>query len=154
MLKRWLGAVYRYMPVSLRRGIVLLIQPRFTVTAGAVVVDQEGRVLLVQHVFRPGSGWGVPGGFINKGEQAEAAARRELREEIGLELDRAELVFVRTVEAVNQLEIIFRCSTSGTPQPRNIEVHRVAWFKLDEFPEDLPQSQRQTIKRALGREDE
>jgi 8-oxo-dGTP diphosphatase len=149
MLKRLLAAVYRRIPVSLRRGMVLLTQPRFTVTAGAVVVNEEGRVLLVKHVFRPGSGWGVPGGFINKGEQAEAAARRELREEIGLELDRIELAFVRTVEQVNQLEIIFRCRAGGTPRPRNIEIHRVAWFELDQLPDDLPQAQRQTIQRAL-----
>src|SRR5512138_2632867 len=112
MLKRLLAAAYRRMPVSLRRGIVLLTQARFTVTAGAVILNEEGCVLLVKHVFRPGSGWGVPGGFINKGEQAEEAARRELREEIGLELDRVELAFVRTVEQVNQLEVIFRCRAS------------------------------------------
>lgn len=153
MLKRLLGAVYRRMPVSLRRGLVLLIQPRFTVTAAAVIMNDEGRVLLLKHVFRPGSGWGIPGGFINKGEQAEDAVRRELREEVGLEIDQVELAFVRTVEPVNQLEIIFRCRASGTPQPRNIEIQRVEWFKLDEFPEDLPQSQRQTIKRALQKED-
>jgi ADP-ribose pyrophosphatase YjhB (NUDIX family) len=152
MLKRLLAAVYRRTPVSLRRGVVLLTQPRFTVTAGAVVVNDEGLVLLVKHVFRPGSGWGVPGGFLNKGEQAEEAARRELREEIGLELDRIELAFVRTVEPVNQLEIIFRCRANGTPRPRNIEIHRVAWFQPDELPEDLPQAQRQTIKRALQTE--
>src|SRR5438132_478684 len=147
--KRVMAAVYRRLPVSLRRGIVLMTQSRFTVTAGAVVTDEAGRVLLLKHVFRPGSGWGVPGGFINKGEQAEDAARRELREEIGLELDRVELAFVRTVEQVNQLEIIFRCSASGTPRPRNIEIQRVDWFELDE----LPQAQHQTIKRALRRED-
>jgi ADP-ribose pyrophosphatase YjhB (NUDIX family) len=153
MLKRLLAAVYRNMPVSLRRGIVLLTQSRFTVTAGAVVINEEGCVLLVKHVFRPGSGWGIPGGFINEGEQADDAARRELREEIGLELDRMELAFVRTVEHVKQLEIIFRCSASGTPRPRNIEIHRVAWFELDKLPDDLPKAQHQTIERALRRED-
>ena len=150
MLKRLLAAAYRRMPVSLRRGIVLLTQARFTVTAGAVVVNDEGRVLLVKHVFRPGSGWGIPGGFINRGEQAEDAVRRELREEIGLELDRVELAFVRTVEQVGQVEIIFRGQTSGTPRPRNIEIHRVAWFELDQLPDDLPREQRKTIKRALA----
>ena len=153
MLKRLLAAVYRRMPVSLRRGIVLLTQSRFTVTAGAVVVNDEGCVLLLKHVFRPGSGWGIPGGFINPGEQAEDAARRELREEIGLELDRMKLAFVRTVEQVNQLEIIFRCRASGTPRPRNLEIHRVAWFTLNDLPDDLPQTQRQTIERALQGED-
>lgn len=150
MLKRFLAAVYRGLPVVLRRAVVLVSQPRFTVTACVVIVDDEGRVLLIKHVFRPGSGWGVPGGFINKGEQAEDAARREMREELGLELDRMELVFVRTVIHVQQLEIVFLCHTSGNPEPRNMEVQHVAWFQPNELPEDLPQAQRQTIARALN----
>src|SRR5205085_5219 len=134
MLKRLLAAVYRRLPVSLRRGAVLLTQSRFTVTAGAVVINDEGCVLLLKHVFRAGSGWGIPGGFINQGEQAEDAVRRELREEIGFELDRVALAFVRTVEHVKQLEIIFRCRATGTPQPRHIEIPRVDGFKLDTLP--------------------
>ncbi len=150
MLKRLLAAVYRRMPVSLRRGLVLLTQSRFTATAGAVIVDEQGRVLLVKHVFRPGSGWGVPGGFLNKGEQAEEALRRELREELDLEIEQVQLVFVRMVRPVNQLEIVFRCRAVGTPRPCNFEVHSVEWFDPDQLPDDLPLSQRQTIRRALS----
>ncbi|MEP6912843.1 MAG: NUDIX hydrolase, partial [bacterium] len=60
--------------------------PRFAVTAGAVITDNQGRVLLLKHRFRPGTGWGMPGGFMQEGEQPEEALRRDLREEVGLEV--------------------------------------------------------------------
>ena len=56
-----------------------LAHPRFAVTAGAVITDARGRVLLLKHRFRPGAGWGMPGGFLERGEQPDAALRRELR---------------------------------------------------------------------------
>ena len=64
-----------------------LSHPRFAVTAGAIITDDSGRVLLLKHRFRPGTGWGMPGGFMEEGEQPEEALRRELREEIGLEVE-------------------------------------------------------------------
>jgi 8-oxo-dGTP diphosphatase len=56
--------------------------------AGAVVRDASGRVLLVQRAHEPGRGlWAVPGGRLEPGEDARAAAAREVREETGLEVE-------------------------------------------------------------------
>jgi len=103
MLKEFLGFVWRSAPKSVRRFSVRLVEPRFTVTAGAVVEDEEGRILLLNHVFRKGSGWGIPGGFLSPGEQPEEALRRELREETGMEVETARLAFVRTLKRPRQV---------------------------------------------------
>jgi ADP-ribose pyrophosphatase YjhB (NUDIX family) len=150
MLKKLLGALWRGAPKSLRRWGVRLVEPRFTVTAGAIVTDESGRVLLLEHVFRAGSGWGIPGGFIERGEQPQDAVRRELREEIGLELERAELAFVRTLKRPVQVEIIFRCEARGEIGSRSFEIKRAEWFALDALPESLTRDQRQLIERALS----
>src|ERR687893_1043610 len=109
MLKGLLAGVWRGSPRFVKRAGVWLTQPRFAVTAGAVVSDERGRVLLLRHVLRKGSGWGIPGGFLNAGEQPEEAIRRELREETGLALEAVELAFIRALGNVHQVEIIFRC---------------------------------------------
>lgn len=149
MLKKLLGALWRGAPGSVRRLTMRLIEPRFTVTAGAVVVDERGRVLLLKHVFRAGSGWGIPGGFIEKGEQPDAALRRELEEEIGLKLKQAELVFVRTLRRPAQVEIIFRCRPQGHFAPRSVEIKSADWFAPDALPAELSRDQRQLIERVL-----
>jgi 8-oxo-dGTP diphosphatase len=55
------------------------------VAAGAVVVDDRGRVLLVRRGHAPSAGeWTLPGGRVEAGETPEAAVVRELREETAL----------------------------------------------------------------------
>src|SRR5882762_9485356 len=95
MLNDLLGAIWRRAPKALRRWTLRLSHPRFAVTAGAVITDSHGRVLLLKHRFRPGDSWGMPGGFIEVGEQPEEALRRELREEIGLEVEQLTLFTTR-----------------------------------------------------------
>lgn len=148
-MKKVLGALWRHAPKSLRRWTVRAIEPRFTVTAGAVVTDDLGRVLLLKHVFRAGSGWGIPGGFLEKGEQPEEALRRELREEVGLELERAELAFARTLKRPRQVEVIFRCRPRGTATRSSLEIKSAEWFAIDQLPPGLTRDQRDLIKRAL-----
>ena len=49
-----------------------------------LVVDHDGRVLLVRFRFPDGDLWAAPGGGVEPGESHESALRRELREEVGL----------------------------------------------------------------------
>jgi 8-oxo-dGTP diphosphatase len=153
MLKSLVARVWRGSPRFVRSAGVWLTQPRFTVTAGAVVADERGRVLLLRHVLRKGSGWGIPGGFLTAGEQPEAAVRRELREETGLALDTVELAFVRTLPRTRQVEIIFRCTMRAAALEgleKSFEIDRAGWFARDALPEGLSADQRRLIERVLG----
>ena len=153
MWKKLLGTLWRGAPKRVRRWGVWLAEPRFMVTVGAIVLDETGRVLLLQHEFRTGSGWGIPGGFLERGEQPLEALRRELREEIGVELGAAKLVHVRTLKRPQQVEIHFRCRLregSARAQPQSIEINRVGWFDVGALPPELSSDQRRIIADALA----
>lgn len=53
------------------------------VAAGALFIDDEGRVLLVHPTYK--DTWDIPGGYVERGESPAAACRRELSEELGLD---------------------------------------------------------------------
>ena len=50
------------------------------------VLTRGGEVLLVRHTYGPRERWELPGGGVKRGEEPVAAARREAREELGLDL--------------------------------------------------------------------
>ena len=93
-----LEAVYRYCPVcGTQRACFEPVRPYRchacghttffgpVAAVGAIVTDENGKVLLVRRANDPAKGkLGMPGGFIDPGESAEEALRREMLEEVGL----------------------------------------------------------------------
>jgi 8-oxo-dGTP diphosphatase len=149
MLKNILSKIWRRFPPAVRRWTMRFTNTRFTVTAGAIIFNKEQKVLLLKHYFRVGSGWGIPGGFMTSGEQPIDALRRELQEEIGLELDDVEIFWARSFRRPRQVEILFRAVTSAEPEPQSMEVERANWFALDSLPPGLPSDQKLLIERAV-----
>lgn len=149
MLIELLGTIWRRMPKSLRRWTVRRYQSHFAVTVGAIITDKEGRVLLLKHRFRPTPGWGIPGGFIEKGEQPDAALRRELREEVELEVHDLKLFTTRAFKEPKQIEILFTARAIDDTERLSFEIQKAGWFSLDQLPANLPKDQTQLIRRAF-----
>lgn len=125
------------------------IHAHFTATAGAIVLDDENRVLLLKHRYRSGSGWGIPGGFIEREEQPEEALKRELQEEVGLQVKDVRIVHARSFPRLRQIEILFLCRRAGDAKPRSGEVTKADWFSLDSLPVGLPTDQKRLLNRIL-----
>jgi len=98
-------------------------------------------------VLRPASGWGIAGGFLNNGEQAEAALRREISEETGLELTNIKLYRVRTLK--RHIEVIFTAESLGEPEVKSREIREARWFAIDDMPGEMSLQQQFMIRAAL-----
>ena len=147
-----IGKIWRLLPVRMRRLSMRFTHTRFTVTAGAVIFNDQKQVLLLKHRFRAGSGWGLPGGFLERGEQPIDCLRRELREEIGLELEDVEVFAARSFKKPKQVEVLFRARANANVKPLAMEVERAEWFSIDSLPEGLPRDQRVYVERAAKTE--
>ena len=147
-----ISKIWRRLPARMRRWSMRLTHARFTVTAGGLIFNDAGEILLLKHRFRAGSGWGLPGGFIEAGEQPIDALRRELCEEIGLELKDIEIFGVRSFKKPRQVEVLFRCRANASVAPRTMEVERAEWFSLQSLPDGLPRDQRLIVERAAKTE--
>jgi ADP-ribose pyrophosphatase YjhB (NUDIX family) len=139
-------------PSSVRLRIIRSTQKRFTVSVAAIITNGNRKVLLLEHIFRPQkSGWGIPGGFLEHGEQPGEAIRRELREETGIELTGVTMLRVRTIN--RHVEIMFRAETSDEPEVRSREIRSVGWFAVGEMPEEMSSVQKRLVTETLANEE-
>lgn len=131
------------------------------VSAGGVIVDAEGRVVLTsRRSFRGDLQWGLPKGLVEKGEQPVDAALREATEETGLEVEvdralpRIEYWYVDTVRDVRVHKFVhwFRMHpTGGDPQAHDAETEEVAFLAPEEAIRRASfRSEREVIRGALG----
>lgn len=150
MLKKTARAVWKFFPGALRSRIVRMTQPKFTISAAAVILNDRSEVLLLNHVLRPYSGWGLPGGFIEHGEQPDDAIRREIREETGLELNDLQMFRVRV--AGPHVEMLFAAKSSGEAVVMSREIVSLGWFTMETIPADFSRHQREIIRKVLDSE--
>lgn len=119
--------------------------------AAGVLITCQGRILLVRRGAPPGLGrWDVPGGFMNDGESPEACARREIREELGLELGALRLaqVDVNPVPGGDVVDLLFETDLDAAQPRAGSDAAACAWFAPDALPEDLAFD---TTQRILAR---
>jgi ADP-ribose pyrophosphatase YjhB (NUDIX family) len=149
MIRKALGDAWKILPRNFRRKVIRITNDRFTVSAAAVIVNEAGEVLLLEHVLRPGTGWGLPGGFLKNGEQPEFGIRREIKEEVGIEL--GDLTTLRVWTFGPHLEIVFTAVPIGEPAVRTREIYGFNWYSAESLPRDLPSAQKLVIGEVLGR---
>lgn len=145
--------VWAVLPFSVRKRVMQAVNPRYLVGVVGLIHDGDGRVLLLEHRFRPPYPWGLPGGFIARGESFEEALRRELREELALEVSIEpgffDVELQQNVESVS-LTLVARAK-SDAPAPISREIVRGAWFGAGYLPEDTYPHHAALVRAFWGR---
>jgi 8-oxo-dGTP diphosphatase len=99
----------------------------------------DGAIVLVRRRHPP-PGWALPGGFVEAGESAASAARREFREETGLDVALSELFHVYADPARDPrgptLGVVFIGRAAGTPVGAD-DAAEARLFPLDALPAPL-----------------
>jgi len=143
--------IYQRLPRQLRRWVVRVITPSFTVGAACIIERDDGAMLLVRQVYR--RGWGMPGGLAQRREAVADTARREVKEEVGLDVELLGEPAVVVDPVPRRVDVIFRARPAdGTDPdaaaPTSPEIAEVRWFPAGELPE--LQHETSAALRVLG----
>ena len=115
-----------------------------------VAVLDAGRVLLVRHTYGDRRRWELPGGWMHPSESPDAAARREVVEELGSSVERSDGSGLLEGDWDFKHEHLswFVCDWPGgrgTYDP--VEIAEVAWFPLSALPDHLSAAAREVLEQ-------
>jgi 8-oxo-dGTP diphosphatase len=122
-------------PVCPQCGWIHFVDPK---VAAAVLIEQDGRVLLVRRANEPFRGlWTLPAGFINGGEDPTEAAARECLEETGLNVR-----VIRVLDIIPGKEhprgadfiIVYQAEVIGGELKPDDDADAVEWFGRGNLP--------------------
>jgi len=124
----------RQRPVCTACGAVTWLDPKVAV---AVVIERNGKILLGLRgasTREPGK-WGLPAGFIDRGERVENAAIREMAEETGLRVTLGPILAAISDTGDPVILLVYPALTAeGDPRAAD-DLVELAWFAPDALPE-------------------
>ncbi len=137
----------------------LLVQRYFRLTRAmtlggrGIVVDKQGRVLLIRHGYI--KGWHLPGGGVEKGETIETSTMREIVEETGVIVQgKPELhgIFSQHKAFPNDhvaIYVVRDWEQPTIPKP-NMEIKEQGFFALDDLPEGITQGTQDRLDEVFN----
>ena len=118
-------------------------EKRVKVGVGVLVFDKEGKILLMKRTNEHGKGtWAPPGGHVEFGETALVAAKREVKEEMGIGIKNAAVIGI-TEDIVlatekHYITVFVQAEWSrGLPKTSDREFTEIGFFDINELPKPL-----------------
>ncbi len=125
---------------------------------GALIINENNETLLLKRTdkSRNQAGfWSKPGGGVEFGEKVEDAVRREVKEELGIDIELTKFLGFtnQIIKDESQHWIAFNYLAKiikGQPQNLEPEKHEeIKWFKFSDLPEKITQTTTEPIKEYL-----
>lgn len=116
------------------------LKPRNPIPTVDIIIELQGRGIVLIKRKNPPYGWALPGGFVDYGESLEEAAVREAREETSLEVELLRQFHTYSDPErdprFHTLSTVFIARSSGEPRPAD-DATEIGVFKRDNLPKDL-----------------
>jgi ADP-ribose pyrophosphatase YjhB (NUDIX family) len=133
-------------PSWMRQLFLRVINPSFMVGAMAVIADDQGRILVLEHTYRREVPWGLPGGWLKHAETPEVGLAREVFEETGLRVS-VDALLAADFWGNEQLDLLYRCSVKSGTFRASDEASGHRWVAPAELPQLLP-NQAHLLRKA------
>lgn len=119
--------------------------------AAAVIVNDEGKVLLVKHSYGRNN-WDLPGGKSESDESAEGTAAREVLEEIGVQVEIGALTGVYYDSEYDMHHFVFLATIRDDqqPKPSSDEIEELGYYALNDLPRPMKTFTYNRIQDALN----
>lgn len=129
-LRRRAFRLLRLVPRPVLERVVRLNSSRYTLGA-ACLIEEDGQVLVLRAAYR--RNWGLPGGLIDRREAPETGARREVREEVGLDVELIGEPIVLVDVRHRLVDFLYRArlaagATAADARPASSEIEEVRWI--------------------------
>jgi len=132
-------------------GFVFYLDPKLAV--GTIIATPDDRIVLVRRAIDPGYGkWVFPGGYVDRGEEVQAAAVREAREETGLEVRLERLINIYSYTGRVPVIVVYSATMMGGCLGCDDEGLEARFFEPETIPwEELAfRSTREALQEFLG----
>jgi len=126
--------------------ILWLLNDKFVIGVSGLVLNEDGCVLLLRHRYWAGNLWGLPSGYMRKGETVLEAISREIMEETGLRVEVGQLLNIDSGYRL-RIGLTYLATIIGDGELilDNGEVLEANFFPFDDLPEGLIDSHREII---------
>lgn len=142
-LVRW-PLMQRLMMMGIRSTV-----PQHRIGIAVVALDDQNRILMLEHVFHPYVSWGLPGGWLDRGESPRSGAIRELQEETGLSARVGPILNVSRQLDPESVNMSFLATDVRGTLKLSEEILNARWFTKDALPTPLLPFTRQAIQMAI-----
>lgn len=150
LLKRTKDLLISY--EELRRLYVHFFYPKYLIGVNFIAFNKNKEVLLARHSWREKYKWRVPGGLVERKEGLRIALVREIKEELGLDINGNHLSFIEAVRNKGfpriDIYLLYNRYIKGDLKPGS-EIKELSFFKTLLLPTSLFPGQAEIVERSI-----
>ncbi len=127
------ASIWRVAPNWLRGAVTWMINGKVLVGVSGALLNEENQVLLLRHRFHNTRIWGLPGGWLSRGETVYDCWRREVNEELALDLSVEAILCHRAFRHTLEFYLLGRIK-GGRMRIDPVEILEARFFSSDDLP--------------------